>query len=282
MSQTWNAGVPPCAPNMTLARAWRICRRALPMAVIVFGGALLFSALRLVERPIHGQNRPWTPYITRCVCRIVLRLLGFTLAVEGRPMAGPGAIVANHSSWLDIFVLGSADLIYFVSKAEVSRWPGIGWLARITGTLFIERDRRQARAQTEVLENRLRAGHRLLFFPEGTSTDNLRVLPFKTTLFAPFQSKALQGSICIQPVSLAYLPPPGSAQNHYGWWGDMGFAEHLIDTLSARRQGHVDILCHPPIALANFKDRKALASALETLTRDGHTALSANAKSRLP
>jgi len=269
MSQTWNAGVPPCAPNMTLARAWRICRRALPMAVIVFGGALLFSALRLVERPIHGQNRPWTPYITRCVCRIVLRLLGFTLAVEGRPMAGPGAIVANHSSWLDIFVLGSADLIYFVSKAEVSRWPGIGWLARITGTLFIERDRRQARAQTEVLENRLRAGHRLLFFPEGTSTDNLRVLPFKTTLFAPFQSKALQGSICIQPVSLAYLPPPGSAQNHYGWWGDMDFASNLALHLGTKTQGTLHLVFHAPLAAAQYPDRKALAGACEGAVRAG-------------
>jgi lyso-ornithine lipid O-acyltransferase len=97
-------------------------------------------------------------------------------------MQHKGALVANHASWLDIFTLNACDRIYFVSKSEVAGWPGIGWLARATGTVFINRQGREAQMQKLLFEARLRAGHRLLFFPEGTSTDGQRVLDFKSTL----------------------------------------------------------------------------------------------------
>ena len=98
----------------------------------------------------------------------------------------PSTVVANHASWLDIFALNAPQRIYFVSKDEVRDWPGIGWLARATGTVFIARKSREAGVQARLFETRMAAGHRLLFFPEGTSTDGRRVLPFKTTLFAAF------------------------------------------------------------------------------------------------
>ena len=177
--------------------------------------------------------------------------------------------MANHASWLDIFVLNAAKRVYFVSKAEVARWPGIGWLARATGTLFIARDRRQAAAQVALFRERLQAGHKLLFFPEGTSTDGLQVLPFKPTLFAAFTDPALGPDLAIQPVSVAYHAPAGADPRFYGWWGDMAFGPHLLSTLTARRQGRVEVVYHPPIRVADHADRKALARAAETAVRGG-------------
>jgi len=188
--------------------------------------------------------------------------------VRGEVMARDGACVANHGSWLDIFALNASKRIYFVSKDEVADWPGIGWLARATGTVFIRRDRREARAQAQVFEDRLKMGHRLLFFPEGTSTDGRRVLAFTPTLFAAFFAPGLN-DMHVQPVTLAYHAPPGTDPAHYGWWGSMGFGAHLLRMLAAPRHGSVEVIYHAPLRVADFADRKALARAAEAAVRTG-------------
>ena len=133
-----------------------------------------------------GLRRPVTPFITQFVCRGAFVVLGMRFTTQGQPLQGAGAVVANHASWLDIFALNARKRIYFVSKSEVAGWPGIGWLARATGTVFIKRDRSAVQSQIDVFRDRLAAGHKLLFFPEGTSTDGLQVLAFKPALFAAF------------------------------------------------------------------------------------------------
>ena len=266
---TWDSDTHPPHPAMG-AGAWlRVVGRGLPLAVLVFGCLAVLLLVRLIERPLYGARRPVTPYITQFVCRSAFVLLGMGYRVEGEVMVGPGAVVANHSSWLDIFALNARKRIYFVSKAEVAKWPGIGWLARATGTVFIQRDRRTASAQVAVFQDRLALGHKLLFFPEGTSTDGQRVLPFKPTLFAAFFAPGLRETLSIQPVSVVYREPTGADARFYGWWGDMEFGPHLLSTLAARRQGSVTVIYHAPVRVADFGDRKALASALETTVRDG-------------
>ena len=184
-------------------------------------------------------------------------------------MNGPGAIVANHSSWLDIFALNARKRIYFVSKAEVAKWPGIGWLAQATGTVFIRRDSREARTHVETFVDRLSAGHKLLFFPEGTSTDGRRVLPFKPTLFAAFFADGLRETLSIQPVSVVYFAASGVDPRQYGWWGEMDFGPHLLSTLGAVNQGSVKVIYHSPVKVSNYADRKTLARDLEAAVREG-------------
>jgi len=241
--------------------------RGLPLAILVFGCLFLLLLLRLIEKPLFGLRRPWTPYITQFVCRNAFRLMGIRFSVHGTPIRDRGAVVANHSSWLDIFSLNAAQQVYFVSKAEVANWPGIGWLAKATGTVFIRRDRRDARAQKKIFEDRLLAGHQLLFFPEGTSSDSLRVLPFKTTLFEAFFDPRLKDFMLIQPVTVHYQAPDGEEARFYGWWGDMDFAPHLLSTLAAPHQGRVDVIYHPPMKVADFTNRKALAKSAEDQIR---------------
>ena len=250
------------------AGGWLLVALRLPViGVICYGGLLLLLLLRLAEYPLYRRARPLTPHITTAVCRACLAVLGLRHTVSGHPMRGQGAVVANHSSWLDIFVLNACQTVYFVSKAEVARWPGIGWLARATGTVFIARDPKQAKVQRAEFEDRLRAGHRLLFFPEGTSTDGLGVLPFKSTLFAAFLSDNLKNGLRIQPVSVLYRAPRGRSRRFYGWWGDMAFAPHFLTVLAEGRQGGVEVVFHDPVAVADFPDRKALALYCEETVR---------------
>jgi len=249
----------------------RVVARGLVLGVLVIVGLCLLLLLRLVERPLFDVRRPWTPFIVLVVCRLAFVVLGIRYRTRGVLMRGPGAVVANHSSWLDIFALNARKRVYFVSKAEVAHWPGIGWLARATGTVFISRAAREAKAQKALFEDRLRAGHKLLFFPEGTSTDGAQVLPFKSTLFAAFFTEALRGQMSIQPVTLRYLAPDGADARFYGWWGDMDFAPHLLQVLAAPRQGSVELNFHTPLRVADFADRKALARACEQVVRSGMT-----------
>jgi 1-acyl-sn-glycerol-3-phosphate acyltransferase len=269
VSYTWNGAKPPPARDLGVRDWLRVGLRGGALLAVLAVAFPVLLLLRLPERAIWGMARPVTPWITQGVCRAACGILGLTREVRGAPMAGPGAFVANHVSWLDIFVLNAGARLYFVAKAEVAGWSGIGWLARATGTLFFARDRKAAAEQARTLAARLSAGHRLLFFPEGTSTDGLRVLPFRPTLFAAFFGCTNHDSFHVQPVSLRYTAPPGEAASFHGWWGAMDFGRHLVAILSAPRMGRVRVTYHAPLPVAAFADRKALAAAAEVAVRDG-------------
>lgn len=244
--------------------------RGVVLGLVTYGGLALLLLLRLIERPLCGQARPVTPFITQGVCKAAFAILCLPLTVTGTPMQQKGAVVANHASWLDIFTLNAVQRIYFVSKAEVAGWPAIGWLARATGTVFITRKGTEAKRQQEIFEDRLRAGHKLCFFPEGTSTDAVRVLPFKSSLFQAFYTHGLDRVMFIQPVTVVYHAPPGQDARYYGWWGDMAFGPHLLMTLAARRQGRVEVIFHPEVPVDAFPNRKDLAAHCERVIRASH------------
>lgn len=271
VADTWYSDDDP-APRPLGPGGWvRVIVRAIPLIILVFGGLLILLAVRLLERPIYGLRRPATPFITQFVCRMAFVILGIKYRAIGTPMDGAGAVVANHSSWLDIFALNARKRIYFVSKSEVATWPGIGWLARATGTVFIKRDRSEVTGQITVFRDRLAAGHKLLFFPEGTSTDGLQVLAFKPALFAAFFDPMLRDKLQMQPVTVNYIAPAGADPRFYGWWGTMDFAPHLLSTLAARRQGAIEVVYHQPVRVVDFENRKLLAKAMEETVRRGLT-----------
>jgi len=270
MSAAWDSADHPTPVSVGPLGWVLMLLRGVLLATVVLVGLVILLAIRLIERPLYGQGRPVTPHITQIVCKIAFWIMGLRRAVVGTPMRHRGAVVANHTSWLDIFSLNAAQRIYFVSKSEVASWPGIGWLAKATGTLFIERNPKHARKQTEVFQRRLLDNHRLLFFPEGTSTDGLQVLPFKTTLFQSFFAPELRDVIWVQPVTVLYTAPNGTDPRFYGWWGDMSFGGHLLRTLASLRQGQVTTIYHTPLAVADFENRKALAQACEAQVRAAH------------
>jgi 1-acyl-sn-glycerol-3-phosphate acyltransferase len=208
--------------------------------------------------------------------RFVLRILGITLKIVGNPAQhGPVLIACNHASWLDIPVLSAVTPLSFIAKREVNSWPFFGSLARLQRTVFVDRERRHATGNSRnEIQERLKAGDTLVLFPEGTSSDGVRVLPFKTALFGAAE---LPG-VSVQPVTIAYaghrnLPMNRRLRPSYAWYGAMDLPPHLWAALAT---GPIDVtvICHEPVSIGPGVDRKALAHHAESQVRRGlHHAL---------
>lgn len=113
-------------------------------------------------------------------------------------------IVSNHISWLDIIVLGGQLPVHFVSKAEVRRWPVIGWLAAQAGTLFIQRGAHGSQQIIDTLQAHLAEEQFVAIFPEGTTSKGDNVKPFHPRLFAA----AIETATPVLPVTLIYTARP--------------------------------------------------------------------------
>lgn len=263
---TWNGAAPPPLPRPTLAQRAGMMARGAALLFMTYFLMIFVLLFQFIERfwKIGVAHR-----IIRLWGKLNLRLCGVRLRRVGEPMPHGGAIVANHIGWIDIFTMLSADRLFFVSKAEVARWPVVGILSRQIDPVYIERRRTASRAQEDMLKARLARGDRLCFFPEGTSTDGQRVLQFKSTLFSVFLTEDLRETLWVQPVSLAYRPADHLPRSFYGWWGDMGLGAHLAAVFSLSRGGEVHAVFHPPLRARDFADRKALAAACEAAVRAG-------------
>jgi 1-acyl-sn-glycerol-3-phosphate acyltransferase len=263
----WPRASEPVIPSPSLLGWVRLALRAVVLLSVLAMLLAAFMLIRMVERSFCGAARPVSPFVVRAFFAAFLAILGIRLALHGRPMTQPGAVVGNHASWLDIIVLNARHRVFFISKAEVAGWPVIGFLARQIGTLFIRRDARDAQAQTAALEARLKAGHPLLFFPEGTSTDGLRVLAFKPTLFQAFFAPELRNEAHVQPVTVNYHVPKGKDEAFYGWFGAMDFASHFLAVMAAAYGGWVDVSYHAPLRVSDYPNRKLLAKEAERIVR---------------
>ncbi len=280
MSVTWNGAEAPPLPRPTLAQRLRRVARAAAMVLTTYFLMIFVLAFNLAERwwPLGVAQR-----IVRLWGRICLWLCGVRIRVHGTPMPHHGAFVSNHVGWIDIFTHLSAQQVYFVSKAEVAGWPVVGILSRQIDPVYIERRRTGAREHRGQLRARLDRGHRLCFFPEGTSSDGRQVLPFRSTLFSALTEASEMGAsdLWVQPMTLDYHPPAGLPDSFYGWWGEMDFASHIAAVLALSSGGVVDVSFHAPVAVGTRPDRKALAAACEAEVRAGLTAGAASEAGRV-
>ncbi len=211
------------------------------------------------------RHQAWNNWIQRTWTRGLLRALGFAVEVRGVAPAKPFFMVANHLSYVDVLVFGSQLGATFISKAELGSWPVLGHLARITGTLFINRDsKRDAIRVLEEIDRAITRGAGVVLFPEGTSSRGDRVHPLRPALL----HWAATRSFPVHTATVSYLSgdPRRPADLAICWWGDMEFAPHLTQLLAARRPRAV-LSFHPTPVTGN--DRRPLALALrEQLMRN--------------
>lgn len=204
------------------------------------------------------------------------RLIGLKVVVVGRPSTDrPVLFVSNHSSWLDILVLGGVLEACFVAKAEVGTWPLVRTVARLGRTVFVSRRRGTTGAEAEALRGRLGAGDSLILFPEGTTSDGGRVLPFRSSFLA-----VADAARRVQPVSVVYdrlggLPACRRDRPLFAWYGDTDIATHFW-RLARRSGARATVLLHEPLDPAAFPDRKALTAAVGQVVADGASALRQN------
>lgn len=178
----------------------KLPRVVLRLALVVPWILLGLLCVGLVYPLMKAPARAW---LNRFWSRRLMAMCGIRVAVAGQPLlAGPVLWVANHVSWIDIFVVNSVRATAFVAKSEIRHWPLIGWLAAGAGTLFIERGQRHAvHAVSEAVQARFRQGAAVGLFPEGTTTEGDTLRPFHASLFEP----ARTADVAIQPVVLRFL-----------------------------------------------------------------------------
>ncbi len=194
----------------------------------VLAHVLLGMLICAVVFPWAGLKRR-----NRHVRRWSRRLLGLC-NVKLAPLAGEvplahAMVVANHVSWLDIFVVNSVYPCLFVAKAEIRSWPMLGWLAARAGTIFIARgNRRDLRHLFTGLVDKLADGERIAFFPEGTTAAQGALLPFHPNLF----EAAIDAGVPVQPLALSYADPAGPAPAAVDFTGDVSFKHSLLAILN--------------------------------------------------
>lgn len=279
----WNALALPS--NRQLVRRLRAIRRGL-MIVLWTLVSLLIQSLMLV---LPGRGKV---VFARLYWSVMCRLLGMRVRVIG-PRIGhdqtsgrPIVYVSNHSSWLDILVLGGRLEACFISKAEVAGWPLIGWIAKLGRTVYVRRQRSSTGRERDEMTDRLAGGDNLILFPEGTSSDGSRVLPFRTAFLSIAELPVTEDkrTPLVQPVSLVYdrlgyLPAGRACRPLFAWYGDMDIGSHFW-RLAQHRGLRATILLHAPLDPANFANRKALAQAAWTMVAEGAATLRQNRPAR--
>lgn len=239
----------------------------------------LFFSLLAVAIPIQAVARllrlPLAKRLPRSVHRGCVWILSAKLEVRGkRVKKGAVMFVANHTSYLDISVLGA--LIQngaFVAKSEVATWPVFGLCAKLQNTVFVDRRSRLAGEQAEKIRDLLRTGGRLILFPEGTSNDGNHVLPFRSALFAAAETRLGDAPVKVQPVSIAYthldgIPMGRHLRPFFAWYGDMELASHLWQLMGIGRV-RVVVEFHEPVTIDRFRSRKEMATYCQAVVAAG-------------
>lgn len=206
---------------MKIRLAWRLARIAVHLIEGLATCALVFpfASNRLRARLTRG----WSRRLLR-LCRVSVEHAGGVAALEH------ALVVANHVSWLDIFVINALDPCRFVAKAEIRSWPVMGWLAAGAGTVFIARgSRRELRQVFKGLVEVLHKGERVALFPEGTTGLQGQVLPFHANLF----EAAIDAGVPVQPYALAYVDAHGGFHRAIEYVGDTTFVDSLMAILQA-------------------------------------------------
>lgn len=166
--------------------------------------------------------------------RTLAWFMGLKVTREGSPHHEGGIVIANHTSYADIPALMALAPCTFLAKAEVARWPLIGWGARVAGTVFVDRSSPESRAASrETLKQRVREGARILVFAEGTTTPRGEVHPLKPGMFY----EAAEAGLPIQLISLEF------ERDEHAWVGDTPLWPHFVSVFG-QRHTHAHITVH--------------------------------------
>ncbi|MBM6593887.1 lysophospholipid acyltransferase family protein [Microvirga pudoricolor] len=207
--------------------------------------------------------------------RLFLCLFGVRVIERGTPPSGTATLVlSNHVSWLDIPVIGSLRPLSFIAKSEIEGWPVVGFMAKLQRSVFIDRARRGATAEVnETVGLRLAKGEVIVLFPEGTTSDGNRLLPFRSSIVGAAQAALTDpgaGPVHLQPLALSYtrrngLPVTRRERPFIAWYADMDLAPHLAHFVA---NGALDVVVTwgEPVPF-NGNRKQATAAAEEAVRR---------------
>lgn len=234
---------------------WRSVGRTAGLLWLLAGGC--WELLR--QRPKTRRERAvWL----HTVCSRAMRKMGIAVEVQGH-FPERGAVISNHTGYLDIVSFAAMSPCIFVSKAEIRSWPVLGWMTTMAGTIYVERGRGGSAARTtaQIAEA---AGARLpvVFFPEGTTTNGTELLPFRSGILYEAMASG-------EPVTAAYVTYTlgvgntieTKVENDVAYWGDVVLAKHIFRLLGLRNVAVTVRFAEQPISFSEAAraDRKMAA-----------------------
>lgn len=206
--------------------------------------------------------------IVQFFLKILVKILNINIIEKGSDnlSARSKMIVSNHTSYVDIFIIGSCLEARFTPKIEVSSWPVINFLVNLSLPLYIHRNARKSFEQKQQIRNAIKSGNNIVVFPEATTNNGLNLLPFKSSLFSvaePEFENDIDEQIPIQPISVVYREFNGEKVTEknidkIAWHGEMTFMPHIWGIFKSKNIV-AEIIYHPEIYFNNFIDRKTLA-----------------------
>jgi 1-acyl-sn-glycerol-3-phosphate acyltransferase len=200
--------------------AWRLMRVIVHLFLGMAICAFIFPFIDVATRDVHIRN--WSRHLL-AICNVSVQITSRSAAPKQRAL-----VVANHVSWLDIFVINALYPCRFVAKSEIRSWPLAGWLVEKAGTVFIARgNRRDLRNIFKGLVHTLQSGQRVAFFPEGTTAPQGTLLPFHPNLF----EAGIDAKCKVQPYAIAYVDEHMKPHPSVDFIGDMTFAQSMMAIL---------------------------------------------------
>jgi len=234
---------------------------AIPKALLFFCHLILGLSLAILLRLLFGNSwytNRFGAKVKICWTKILALILGLHIKRRGKPTGEPTLMVSNHISWLDIIAIGAHQPCVFIAKNTVQNWPLIGFLASISGTLFVNRQsRRDVCNVMQKGKHVIDEGVSLVFFPEATTTNGKQIKPFRTS----FYQTAIDTQSDTQAVAIRYPEKKGET-SPAPYIDDDSFVSHLLRILQT---GRIDVSLYycAPIPATHNHDRKVLAKATQ-------------------
>ena len=235
--------------------------------ILIFLRLIIFLLLTLALLPFQFiivffiKNYAYIiPYFYHKIC---LRIFGIKIKTFGKvSINSPILLISNHASYLDIIILGSLFKTSFIAKKEISKWPLFGILAKLQNTIFIDRRVSSLKNQENQIIKHLNEKKNLVIFPEGTSSDGNRVLPFKSSLFNIFE-KNLNSKILVQTITIVYKKINGIPMNrierkNITWHSNMDLIPNIFNVLK-KLSIEVEVIFNDEFLPSKEYDRKKLA-----------------------
>lgn len=198
---------------------------------------IIFAVISLLTMIFYRNKRDRlerTSRNTALFSPILLRIMGVKFRVidrtSGKGLAGKSMVVANHVSYVDVFILAAIRPMLFISSVELSNTLFVGHVSKLGGTVFVERRKhRNLRNEINNIASVLDHGFRVVLFPEAGTSDGTALLPFRPSLF----EAAIKSDADIVPVCIRYLKINGQDvsrknKDHIVFHGGVKFIPHII------------------------------------------------------
>ena len=235
--------------------------------ILIFLRLIIFLLFTLVLLPFQlvivfliKKNTYIIPYFFHNLCR---RIFGIKIKICGKASGNfPVLFISNHASYLDILILGSLFKTSFVAKKEIAKWPLFGILAKLQNTIFVDRRISSLKSQENQIIEHLNKKNNLVIFPEGTSSDGNKVLPFKSSLFNIFEEN-LDSGIFIQTITIVYKKINGISLNRIDrkditWHSNMYLVPNMLNVLK-KFSIEVEVIFNQEFLPNKKWDRKKIA-----------------------